>query len=616
MTPKDFKPRQWQEDMLTAFYRWHNTRKAGDSRTFTAAVTGGAGKTFGGAMIISSLLSQSFKNVLVVCPSNVIASQWVHSLNLLDIQAALWESDRDYYIATSFVTTYSMMALYPERFAKMVKAGTILVFDECHHLADSKAWGDAAKLVGKNAGYRLMLTGTPFREDEAQIPFVNYEKGQLVTNFSYSYGQALEDGYVRSVYFRAMNGEASWLFDDDVYSSGFKYVDGKLPETMRAIVSPKGEWLRAVISHAHEQLSAFRKSIPNTAGIITCVDQAHARQVHRLVQQITHSNPVLAISDDADSDAKIEAFRESNEQWLVVVRKGGEGLDIPRLRIGIWATNITKQLSFLQFLWRIVRDEGGKGGEHAYLYMPSHPQLLSYAQTIRELRLHVVAPDALTRPSVFSPGGEFQNRAQSTFAPISSEAGEMQEFLVGDVPVQDPIALLRKIAEAANNAMFNIARDCSIGNKELGHIYAAEQLRLIAAMLPQVAPVPAATVAIAERAEERRSRHEELLFKRQKEAWNRVLGQVRAQSKIMKDCLFFIISEPEKNYTYKDLARMLACGESSVRLGQLVNTGLVKKLSYNNLYTSNFEKHIKENYPNMPNYDFMGDILNIIEGKR
>lgn len=613
MADNGFKPRQWQEDMLTTFYRWHNTRKAGDSRTFTAAVTGGAGKTFGGAMIISSLLSQQFKNVLVISPSNVIAGQWLNSLATLDVPAALWESDIDYHVTINFVTTYSMMALYPERFAKMVKAGTILVFDECHHLADSKAWGDAAKLVGKNAGYRLMLTGTPFREDDASIPYVTYEQGQLVSNFSYSYGQALEDGYVRSVYFRAMDGTANWKFDDDVYSSSFQYTDDKLAETMRAIVSPKGEWLSAVITHAHEQLTAFRKSAPNAAGIITCIDQSHARQVHRLVQQITHSNPVIAISDDADSDAKIEAFRDSTEQWLVVVRKGGEGLDIPRLRIGIWATNITKQLSFLQFLWRIVRDEGGKSGEHAYFYMPSHPMLLSYANGVREMRLHVIAPDALIRPSVFSPGDEFKPRGESTFAPISSEAGEMQEFLVGDAPIENPVKLLRQIAEAANRAMFNIAQGSLVDTDET---YATEQIRLIAALLPQVAPAPAATVAITERAEERRSRHEELLFKRQKEAWNRVLGQVRAQSKIMKDCLFFILSEPDKSFTYKNLARMLVCSEGSVRLGQLVNTGLIRALGYNHLYTSNFDKHIQANYPSMPNYDFMGDILNIIEGKR
>jgi superfamily II DNA or RNA helicase len=608
ITLKTFIPRQWQKDMFGNFQYWHNSRKSGDSRNFVAAVTGGAGKTHAGAMIVSWLFAQGFKNALVISPSNIIAGYWQRDLEIHGIQATLWESDRDYYIATNFVTTYSMMALYPERFAKMVKAGTVLIFDECHHLADSKAWGDSARLVGKNARIRLLLTGTLFREDEAPIPFVTYKDGQLVPNFVYSYGQALEDGFVPPVYFRALDGEMTWERDSDAYSSAFKHADTHMAAKLRTALDPEGNWLKSYIADAHKTLNSIREQMPNAAAIINCIDQDHARQVQRLIQRITHTNPVLAISDDTDSDNKIERFRDGEEQWLVVVRKGGEGLDIPRFRVGVWASNITKQLSFLQFLWRLTR-----GNQDVYFYLPAHFQLQSYVPTIREMRLHVIAPQALEQPVFSSSGENFNGRAESTFTPVSSEAGAMQEFVIGGVRGEDPVKLLRQIAEATNKAMFNIAQDKEILD---AHDYATEPIRLIAAMLPQFSPAPVASISIAERAEERRSRHEELLFRRQKEAWGRVLSQVQAQSKIMKDCLFYILSEPEKNFTYKNLARMLACAEGSVRLGQLVDTGLVRKLNYNSLYTSNFEQHIQTNYPSMPNYDFMGDILNIIEGKR
>lgn len=40
---------------------------------------------------------------------------------------------------------------------------------------------------------------------------------------------------------------------------------------------------------------------------------------------------------------------------LINPRMVSEGVDIPRLRVGIYATNITKELTFRQIIGRVVR---------------------------------------------------------------------------------------------------------------------------------------------------------------------------------------------------------------------------------------------------------------------
>ena len=55
----------------------------------------------------------------------------------------------------------------------------------------------------------LNLSGTPFRNDNNQIPFVEYADGKSRADFSYGYGDALADNVCRPVYFPTIEGEAA-----------------------------------------------------------------------------------------------------------------------------------------------------------------------------------------------------------------------------------------------------------------------------------------------------------------------------------------------------------------------------------------------------------------------
>jgi type I site-specific restriction endonuclease len=65
-----------------------------------------------------------------------------------------------------------------------------------------------------------------------------------------------------------------------------------------------------------------------------------------------------------------------------------EGVDIPRLRVGIYATNVISELFFRQAVGRFVRFTPGIEEQSAYLYIPADAQLVEYATAIMEERDH------------------------------------------------------------------------------------------------------------------------------------------------------------------------------------------------------------------------------------
>ena len=104
------------------------------------------------------------------------------------------------------VTTYQQVAS-SAAVLRRVAADAFVIFDEIHHAADDRAWGDSIRLAFEPSARRLAISGTPFRSDTSAIPFVNYVLDEAAPDFEYGYGDALGDGrVVRPVYFPRTDG--------------------------------------------------------------------------------------------------------------------------------------------------------------------------------------------------------------------------------------------------------------------------------------------------------------------------------------------------------------------------------------------------------------------------
>jgi len=160
-------------------------------------------------------------------------------------------------------------------------------------------------------------------------------------------------------------------------------------QRLRTALSLDGERLPAVLSQANERLMALRVDQPHAAGLIIAADQDHARGIARLLHQRHGVTAAVATSDDPAASQRIATFADGAAPWLVAVRMVSEGVDIPRLRLGVFATTTTTELFFRQAVGRFVRHTGRPArDERAWLFIPDDHRLRRWADTITEQRRH------------------------------------------------------------------------------------------------------------------------------------------------------------------------------------------------------------------------------------
>ena len=94
------------------------------------------------------------------------------------------------------------------------------------------------------------------------------------------------------------------------------------------------------------------------------------------------------LSDDKGSSDRISAFSAGTSRWLVAVRMVSEGVDVPRLAVGVYATSASTPLFFAQVIGRFVRSR--RPGETASVFLPSVPNLLLLASEMEAQRNHVL----------------------------------------------------------------------------------------------------------------------------------------------------------------------------------------------------------------------------------
>jgi superfamily II DNA or RNA helicase len=384
--------REWQRRALSAV-RTHQTKD------FLAMATPAAGKTrFALRVAHEFLTTRTAVRILVVCPTNHLRTQWSEAAGKVGVQLdpALTNEQAaeasDYHGA---VVTYQQVCLAPASFRRVCESKkTLLIFDELHHAGDGKNWGKALRSAFEPAAFRLILSGTPFRSDNNPIPFIRYEHGESRADFAYGYPDAIRDGVCRPIVFPSYEGELSWLSDGREHRATFE--DGLTFNRQRERLKTallQDTWLGPVIADAHAQLTRLRKQEqPDAGGLIVCMDQGHARWVAELVARVTGTRAEVAVSDDPAASCTIEEFADhKKQQWLVAVNMVSEGVDIPRLRVGVYGTNVITEMYFRQVVGRFVRmQEGLPAPQRAWLYLPKDPILVHYAKQVKAERDHVL----------------------------------------------------------------------------------------------------------------------------------------------------------------------------------------------------------------------------------
>ncbi|WP_309231065.1 DEAD/DEAH box helicase [Nocardia sp. SYP-A9097] len=387
--------RAWQRRALTKYL----TTKP---RDFLAVATPGAGKTTFALRVAAELLAdRTIDQVTVVAPTEHLKHQWAGSAQRLGIQLdsnfsnSTGSTSSDYH---GVVVTYAQVASHPFKHrVRTENRRTLVIMDEIHHTGDAKSWGEAVEEAFGDATRRLALTGTPFRSDDSKIPFITYEADESgfeksKADHSYGYSEALADGVVRPVVFLAYSGEAHWRDSaGDEYSArlGEPLSAEHTARAWRTALDPAGDWMSKVLTAADTRLRQLRATgMPDAGGLVIATDQDKARDYAELLEHISGIKPTVVLSDDPQSSSRIGEFSESTDPWMVAVRMVSEGVDVPRLAVGVYATSASTPLYFAQAIGRFVRAR--KTGETASVFLPSVPVLLDLAAQLEVQRDHVI----------------------------------------------------------------------------------------------------------------------------------------------------------------------------------------------------------------------------------
>lgn len=412
-----------------------------DRRPFLLSAAPGAGKTRPALELARQQLSAgTIDSVVVVCPTAPLTRQWARAANDLGVNLAPDAgSPRPPKGFHGVAVTYARIAKAPVRWGRTAPRRTLVIADEAHHLGEELTWGESFTKAFSQSPRWLLLSGTPFRSDAAPIPGVRYDgEGLAEPDVSYNYAEAVLDGICRPVCFVAYDGALSWRSGDDVIESSFETVLTAREASRRyrtAISTELPDGLPRILREADAKLRGLRKDGHTDAGgLVIAADSSHARQIAVQLREATGRPPLVVLHAEPRAAAKLAAFTHSRDPWIVAVNMVSEGVDIPRLRVGVYATAAKTPLVFRQIVGRFVRTIPGRPAEPSWLYVPADPVLREHAATVEQelrhaLRVREDPGDEFERPE----RRETERSEALEFVPLSADVAP-QLTLFGPAP--------------------------------------------------------------------------------------------------------------------------------------------------------------------------------------
>jgi superfamily II DNA or RNA helicase len=385
--------RAWQSKCLEKLTRelWPNERRA------LIVATPGAGKTTLALTFARERIRASeIDHVHVVAPTRPLRQHWQDAAREFGLSlgrrsnARLKMADLPFDIS-GVAGTYAQIAADPDAHLAAVEGKRALVIlDETHHAGDRRAWGEAVQEAFGGARFVLCLSGTPFRQDDCTISMITYRPdGVARADYTYTYATAIAEDVCRPVIFRPYNGLVEYKAKGEQFAASFSddLPDAQVSALLRHALHPQAGLVEQMVRDADDELSALRSRGPrwqDAAGLLVAMSQAHAYECAKVIREVTGEEPVVVVSDSETAEDDLTAFKNGMGRWIVAVRMISEGVDIPRLMVAVYATNVISTLFFRQFVGRVVRVRHRGVEEVASVFLPADERLCKEATSIED----------------------------------------------------------------------------------------------------------------------------------------------------------------------------------------------------------------------------------------
>lgn len=465
-----------KEPYITWQKRFLDTYNKLNKQDFLLEACPSGGKTIAVLRVMHALLMEgTIEQLIIVVPSEHLKKQWASVCYSVGLKIhPKWEPSNTFKGYHGVVITYQALSANPDIYKYHVdKKATGLLFDEIHHCGETKSWCEACQQAFQNAIKRLLFSGTPFRSDNNRIPFVTYLDNKSVYDFQYRYYDALTDGVSRHVLFPTYDGKTEWFEGTDLFVSNSlsdELSREQEANRLRTLLYKDSKYLIDLLEEAHKQLTLLRNTTdPNAGAILFAIDKEHAEDMANLLEKITHKRPTLVHYENSESSDQIKKFNDSNDEWIVSIKMVSEGVDIKRLRVGVFATNVLTRMFFRQAMGRVIRRYGKDENDNlvthdqtAWFYVPKIPRLSEYMREVNEEIPHEIK-EKLDITQNETSEGEGDSSGSSTedkkvFNPKSAEVTTEGGWIDGHYYGPEKLRMIEEHAKAIPTDLLTAAR--------------------------------------------------------------------------------------------------------------------------------------------------------------
>jgi hypothetical protein len=146
-------------------------------------------------------------------------------------------------------------------------------------------------------------------------------------------------------------------------------------------------------------LAAMRDAGDKRAAMLVVAKSVdHGNRLIEAIEAVKQEKPEWAqfsniqeiYNDTEKAQERIKALESDNTDIVVSVRMISEGVDVKRLRVGIYATDWMTRMFFIQFVGRFQRYEVRSPldqAQHGVVVLPAYPLLLQWCRQIEQMVL-------------------------------------------------------------------------------------------------------------------------------------------------------------------------------------------------------------------------------------
>lgn len=427
-----FVLREWQQIALDKLNEYWDK---GGLKALLAACPG-SGKTVFGVKVAIDLFNAGICNlVILVAPTTNVKNQWSEEFKDHGFDV-IRDLDNDTIKKRSKVdgksirekkevicVTYSQLAqalpklpnegfifsLYGQRYK------LLFIADEIHHADDEEQFGEAVARTAEFATKTLALSGTPFNSKGGSLTMCDINntvdddgRGILkaVPFHDYSYADALRDQVCRQVEFGVVYGKAKTeyksLATGETFSKLIDLAKENKTDSLTRLVGRDGEFIDTLLSDGIDSLVQIKKKHSDAGMLIAAQTKVHAAEIKIRIDEMLRERKLkyttlTIVNDTPGAHDRIAKLNSDGTDIVITIKMISEGVDVKRLRVGVYAINYLTRMFFIQFAGRFIRWQNElNASQFSRIIIPAHVLLMEYAREIEQMCLD----------SVLSPEGE------------------------------------------------------------------------------------------------------------------------------------------------------------------------------------------------------------------